>query len=379
MKELGLYIHMPFCLQKCHYCDFASFAGAEGKIKDYMDGLIVELDDWKLKLEDYKIKSVFIGGGTPTIVPNQEMDRLLEHLYRNFTFRENIEFSIEGNPGTFDKEKLDFYKGSGINRMSIGFQAWQDKLLSSLGRVHSQKQFVENYRLAREAGFENINVDLMFGLPNQNMDQWKETLQRIVELCPDHISAYSLKIEEGTRFGSLYDQGLLNLPTEELDRAMYEYAIGFLKANKYNHYEISNFAQEGKACIHNKIYWNNEEYVGIGLNAHSYLNKHRFSNTGSLDAYIAQMKSHGEVMMENIPVSQEDEMAETMFLGLRMITGISIQGFQQRFGINPVMKYEKKINKMMALGLIEVDEKCIRLSRKGIDLSNQVFMEFLPD
>ncbi|MFT9493751.1 radical SAM family heme chaperone HemW [Anaerosolibacter sp.] len=379
MKELGLYIHMPFCSQKCHYCDFVSFAGAEGKIKDYMDGLIVELDPWKLKLEDYKIQSVFIGGGTPTIVPIQEMDRLLEHLYRNFTFNDNTEFSIEGNPGTFDKEKLDFYKASGINRMSIGFQAWQDKLLSSLGRVHSQKQFIKNYRLAREAGFENINVDLMFGLPNQTMDQWKETLQRIVELCPDHISAYSLKIEEGTRFGNLYDQGLLNSPTEELDRAMYEYVIGFLKANKYNHYEISNFAQEGKACIHNKIYWNNEEYVGIGLNAHSYLNKHRFSNTGNLDAYIAQMKIHGEAMIENIPVSQEDEMAETMFLGLRMMRGISIQGFQQRFGINPVMKYEKKIKKMMALGLIEVDEKCIRLSRKGIDLSNQVFMEFLPD
>jgi oxygen-independent coproporphyrinogen-3 oxidase len=370
---------MPFCLQKCYYCDFASFAGAEGKINEYIDGLIVELDAWKLKLEAYKIKSVFIGGGTPTIVPICEMDRLLEHLYRNFTFKENIEFSIEGNPGTFDKEKLAFYKSGGINRMSIGFQAWQDELLRSLGRIHSQGQFVENYHLAREAGFENINVDLMFGLPDQTMDQWKETLQRIVELRPDHISAYSLKIEDGTRFGSLYDQGLLKLPTEVLDRAMYEHAIGFLKVNNYKQYEISNFAQEGKESIHNKIYWNNEEYVGIGLNAHSYLHKHRFSNTGNLGDYIDQMKNHGKGIIEDIPLSQEDEMGETMFLGLRMMTGISIQSFQQRFGIDPMVKYDKKISKMMVLGLIEVDETSIRLSRKGIDLSNQVFMEFLPD
>ncbi|MBB6217941.1 oxygen-independent coproporphyrinogen-3 oxidase [Anaerosolibacter carboniphilus] len=379
MKELGLYIHMPFCLRKCHYCDFASFAGEEGRIKNYVDGLIVESGAWKQKLEGYKIKSIFIGGGTPTIVPIGEMNRLLEQLYKIFSIKKEIEFSIEGNPGTFDKEKLDFYRASGVNRMSIGFQAWQEELLAVLGRVHDQRQFVENYFLAREAGINNINVDLMFGLPGQTMDHWQETLQRIVELEPDHISAYSLKVEEGTKFGILYDKGMLSLPTEELDRAMYDYAIEFLKTNKYGHYEISNFAQKGKECIHNKIYWNNEEYIGLGLNAHSYFNKYRFSNIGNLDGYIQKTEIGGDVIIENIPVSLADEMAETMFLGLRMTVGVSIQKFQQRFGISPIVQYEKKIRKMISLGLIEVNEKSVRLSRKGIDLSNQVFMEFLPD
>ena len=348
-------------------------------MKDYVDGLILESQAWKQRLEAYKIKSVFIGGGTPTIVAIPEMDRLLAHLYKVFPMNKEIEFSIEGNPGTFNKEKLDFYRASGMNRMSIGLQAWQEELLTVLGRVHDQGQFVDNYCLAREAGFSNINVDLMFGLPNQTLEHWQETLENIIDLEPEHISAYSLKVEEGTKFGTLYDRGMLNLPTEELDRSMYDHTIEFLRANQYDHYEISNFAQKGKECVHNKIYWNNEEYIGLGLNAHSYLNKHRFSNTGNFDDYIERMKSERDIIMEDNPVSQMDEMAETMFLGLRMMSGISIQKFQQRFGISPMIQYQKQIKKMVALGLIEIDEKSIRLSRKGIDLSNQVFMEFLPD
>ncbi|KXG75857.1 radical SAM family heme chaperone HemW [Thermotalea metallivorans] len=379
MKELGIYIHIPFCAKKCSYCDFTSFGDAEEKIPVYADALVKEITSWKDQLADYKVRSIFIGGGTPTIVPVKEMDRVMESLYQCFSIEEGIEFSIESNPGTIDKEKLQYYLASHINRISMGLQAWQDTLLKSLGRIHDRAQFVQNYGLAREMGFQNINVDLMFGLPGQNISQWKETLGAVAALKPDHISAYSLKIEEGTLFDVLYEKGKLYLPSEEEDRKMYEDAIEFLQGYGYRHYEISNFARAGKECVHNKIYWNNGEYIGIGLGAHSYWNRRRFANTTEFEEYIEKVKSNQNPTAHVGYITIEEEIAETMFLGLRMMEGISIPAFIRRFGVSPTDIYQKTIEKFVEQGLLEVDQNHIRLTRRGIDVSNQVFTEFLPN
>lgn len=379
MKELGIYIHIPFCVKKCFYCDFTSFGDAEEKIPVYVDALVKEIASWKDQLADDKIRSIFIGGGTPTIVPIKEMDRVIERLYQCFSIETGIEFSIESNPGTIDRAKLQYYLASHINRISMGLQAWQDTLLKSLGRIHGRAQFVQNYGLAREMGFQNINVDLMFGLPGQNINQWKETLGAVAALKPDHISAYSLKIEEGTLFDELYEKGKLYLPSEEEDRAMYDDAIEFLQGHGYRHYEISNFARDGKECVHNKIYWNNGEYIGIGLGAHSYWNRRRFANTTEFEEYIEKVNSNQRPMAYMEYISIQEEMAETMFLGLRMKEGISIPDFVRRFGASPMDIYQKAIEKFVEQGLLEVDQKHIRLTRRGIDVSNQVFTEFLPD
>ncbi|TCO80057.1 radical SAM family heme chaperone HemW [Marinisporobacter balticus] len=379
MKELGMYIHIPFCIQKCFYCDFCSFANRKHLIPEYINALTEEMKSWKEKLKEYRIKSIFIGGGTPSIISIDEMDKVLRTIYLNFDCKKNLEFSIESNPGTLEKEKLAYYLNNNINRLSIGLQAWQDNLLKSLGRIHNQEVFLENFLLAREIGFKNINIDLMFGLPEQTLTQWQETLYNIVALRPEHISAYSLKIEENTVFDKLYESGVLQLPSEEQDRAMYHFAIDYLQEHEYIHYEISNFSTKGKECIHNKMYWNNEEYIGFGLGAHSCLGKVRFSNTKDLNEYINKDNEREIDYIIEEKMSQKDEIAETMFLGLRMIDGIEIERFTKRFSCSPLKLYRHEICKLKEEGLIHVDGKKIRLTRKGIDLSNQVFVDFLPD
>lgn len=379
MKEIGMYIHIPFCMQKCHYCDFCSFSNMEDQVSVYIDALVKEMNGWKEDLKDRKIKSIFIGGGTPSIISIYEMDKILKTIYKGFNVSENIEFSIESNPGTLEKEKMEYYLKNNINRLSMGLQAWQDELLKSLGRIHNKEEFVNNFLLARELGFENINVDLMFGLPNQALDMWKETLYNIKNLSPDHISAYSLKIEEGTKFDRLYEEGKINLPSEEIDRSMYHFAIEFFKRSGYDHYEISNFAKGDKECIHNKVYWNNEEYIGFGLGSHSYLNKRRFSNEIKLDKYIDNLNKHKNPKIFEEEISVKGEISENMFLGLRMMRGIHIETFIKRFNVSPMDIYKDEILELQNQGLLHVDQKSIKLTKKGIDLSNQVFVKFLMD
>ncbi|QXM06207.1 radical SAM family heme chaperone HemW [Crassaminicella indica] len=379
MKEIGIYIHIPFCKQKCFYCDFCSFSNMEKYITKYIDALREEIRGWKEKLKAYEIKSIFIGGGTPSILPIKEMDKIIDAIYSNFHINKDLEFSIESNPGTLNKENLVYYLNNNVNRLSMGLQAWQDIHLKSLGRIHNKEEFLKNFLLAREIGFENINIDLMFGLPDQSLKDWEETLYHVVQLNPEHISAYSLKIEENTVFNELYEKGSLNLPSEELDRDMHHFAIDYLSAYDYKHYEISNFAKKGKECIHNQIYWKDKEYIGFGLGAHSYFNKKRFSNTKIMEEYIDNIhKNISPCAFEEI-ISKKDEISEYMFLGLRMIRGIVIDEFKDRFGFNPYDVYGEEIMKLKKQGLLYTDEKSIRLTRKGIDLSNQVFVAFLLD
>ena len=379
MKEIGLYIHIPFCIKKCSYCDFCSFDTINNKIENYISALISEIEMRKEILGKHEVKTIFIGGGTPSIVDIFEMDRLLKSISKEFTISPQVEFSMESNPGTLTEEKIKFYLNGGINRLSIGLQAWQEHLLEKLGRIHSRRDFLRNYHSARELGFNNINIDLMFGLPEQTYEDWEITLKEVSSLLPDHISAYSLKIEDNTKFSSLVESGKLILPKEEEDRKMYHRAIHFLGENSYNHYEISNFAKEGKECRHNMVYWNNEEYLGVGLGAHSYLNKSRFSNVEDMDQYMKMIQNKTLPCTFHGCTTLKDEIEETMFLGLRKIEGINMKEFTNRFGISPGKIYYKQLEELENEGLIFIKNGNIRLTMKGIDLSNQVFIEFLLD
>ncbi len=379
MKEIGIYIHIPFCIRKCNYCDFCSVEIDEDIVEQYVSALIKEMLNYKETVKNYSVKSVFIGGGTPSLISVECMEKIIAALYKIINLKSDMEFTIESNPGTLNKEKIKFYHASGINRLSIGLQAWQNSLLKKLGRIHTSQEFEESFFIAREFGFENINVDLMFGIPDQTLADWNETLLKTIALKPEHISAYSLKVEENTTFGKLYEDGKLNLPSEENDRLMYYKTINYLEANNYNHYEISNFAIEGKECIHNNIYWNNEEYLGFGLSAHSYLHQKRFSNEEHLATYINTLNENRSPKVFEYKNSLKEQIEETMFLGLRRIRGININEFTKLYGKSPMEIYSMKLKNLEEKGLLRVTDTNIALTSKGHDLSNKVFAEFLLD
>lgn len=379
MKTMGLYVHIPFCKKKCYYCDFPSYGNMEGRYEEYVCALEREIENRGRFCEDWQISSVFFGGGTPTVLSIELLQRLMTKLKESFYIAENAEITIESNPGTIEKEKADALYKMGFNRLSMGVQAWQNRLLTTLGRIHTIEAFQNNYQLVREAGFDNINVDIMFALPTQTLADWKETLERITKLHPEHISAYSLIIEEGTPFYEAFQKGELLETEEELDREMYHYAVSFLAEKGYRQYEISNFSKTGRESRHNQIYWQTEPYLGLGLGAHSYFNGSRFHNTYELDQYIL---AYGEIYLleeEKEAVTKKAAMEEFMFLGLRMTEGVSFDSFFQRFGIEMTEVYGKVISHFVKSGLLAQTDKGIALTRRGIDLSNQVFTEFLFD
>lgn len=377
MDNIGLYIHIPFCRQKCLYCDFPSFAGKEGMMQAYVDALTAEIKSRGTEYHKKKVVSVFFGGGTPTVLEIPMLEQLMQAVWESWDIAEDAEITTEANPGTLDWEMAKTLKKMGFNRLSMGVQAWQNRLLQDLGRIHTIEGFLENYHAAREAGFENVNVDLMFALPHQTMADWQETVKNITDLQPEHISAYSLIIEEGTPFFDRYEKGLLEPASEELDREMYHWAVDYLAETGYEQYEISNFAKKGRQSRHNCIYWQAEEYLGMGLGAHSYMEGTRFHNRYDLQGYIA---ANGDVSLlkEEIEVITEtDALAEFMFLGLRLTEGVSFDRFRTRFGRELYEVYGTQIAELINVGLLQADEKGIRLTRRGIDVSNVVFEKFL--
>lgn len=374
-NEVGLYIHIPFCKEKCKYCDFVSYSKKESFMEEYIKALSKEI---KQECSDKKIKSIYIGGGTPSYVPNKYW-KLLKETIDNLNKSKNLEFSIEANPGTVTEEKLEFFKEIGVNRISFGLQAWQDYLLNKLGRIHNIEEFLYSYKLARKLGFSNINVDLMFGIPDQKLEEWMETLKKVVELNPEHISCYSLIVEEGTPFYKLYEKGDLKLPSEDVERDMYRYAVEFLKNKEYHQYEISNFAKENKECIHNLTYWGLEEYIGCGLAAHSFLNGYRYSNVCNIEDYIKLINEDGNVKLETYKNLTKDTMEEFMFMGLRKIKGINIDEFYKRFHKDIYEVYGDIIKKYSNKGLIIEKQDNIFLSPRGIELSNSVMCDFILD
>lgn len=372
MNSVGLYIHIPYCKMKCYYCDFPSFSGKDSTMIKYAKALSKEID---LMCKEKVISTIFIGGGTPTYfsldgweIIKQSIDKLN---------KDNVEFTIEGNPKTFTKDKLEIFKNMGVNRISIGLQAWQDEHLNSLGRIHTLEDFKNTYKLLRDFNFNNINVDLMFGLPNQSLSHWKETLHEVAKLNPEHISAYSLIIEDGTYFYNLYKKNQIQLPDEETERDMYEVTISALGKYGYEQYEISNFSKHNKPCKHNLIYWELKEYIGCGSSAHSYLNGYRYRNEENIEKYILKMESENNALIEKHYNSIEEDIEEFMFLGLRKIEGVSIEEFEKRFSKDIFNVYGKIIEKYRNLNLLKINNSRLMLTAKGIEVSNSIMSEFL--
>ncbi|RQN12240.1 oxygen-independent coproporphyrinogen III oxidase [Clostridium butyricum] len=373
MKEMSLYIHIPFCKQKCLYCDFPSYAGKESLINEYIRALNEEI---LRKCSKYKIASIFVGGGTPSYLNEINLESLLKTI-NLLDFKDEFEFTIECNPGTLNEEKLALMKNYNVNRISMGLQTTNDNLLKEIGRIHSFEEFKKNYNQARKAGFENINVDLMFGLPNQHMKDWKASLEDVMSLEPDHISAYSLIIEEGTCFYNLYNNDKLNIPNEEEERSMYLFTKGFLKDYGYNQYEISNYAKVNKECFHNKVYWKCNEYLGLGVSASSFVDEKRFKNIDDIKIYIEKINNNEDVTEEIHVNNINDDMEEFMFMGLRMIEGINLKTFKKRFGKDVFDIYDEVIKNNIKKGLLVVDSGKLYLSEKGIELSNYVMSDFI--
>ncbi len=357
---ISLYIHIPFCKSKCKYCDFLSFPKSE-YVNAYKEALLKEINAFDC---NDTVKSIFIGGGTPSLIDSSIIAEITESLGK-FHIAENAEITIEANPGTLTDYKLKTYKENGINRISMGLQAWQDSLLKTLGRIHTRDEFLKNYYLTSKY-FDNINIDLMFSLPDQTFEMWLETLENVTALKPKHISAYSLIVEEGTPF---YEMDL-NLPDEETDRKMYHSAIKYLSDKGYRQYEISNFAHPGYESIHNTVYWQRGNYKGFGLGAASLIDNVRYKNTEDINDYI-----RGITITEEEVLSQEDAMAEFMFLGLRMTEGVSLSRFSKEFGIDPLKKYKSVINKYSDYIIINGDR--LYLTTEGLDISNMIFTDML--
>lgn len=362
-KEISLYIHIPFCMKKCLYCDFLSFTDLS-KTEVYVASLIKEIEAFST---DAVVKSIFIGGGTPSAIAPKYMAQIMNVVNNHFKIDERAEITIEANPGTLTEEKALIYKACGIKRLSMGLQAWQNNLLQILGRIHTREDFLKSFCIAQK--YFDTNVDLMFALPKQTMSDWEESLLAVTGLEPQHISAYSLIIEEGTPFYNSYPTSPCD---DELDRQMYYRAKEILADKGYIHYEISNFAKKGHKSIHNLTYWQRGEYKGFGLGAASLINNSRLKNTSRLSEYAS-----GATVIEKEALSVADQISEFMFLGLRCIDGISISHFKKVFNRDIFQVYAKQLRDLRDKGLIEIKEDNIRLTEKGIDLSNMVFVEFI--
>ena len=374
-NKIGIYVHIPFCKQKCEYCDFISYCGKDNLIEEYIKAVKKEI---KMQNIQSFISTVYIGGGTPSYIDSEYIVAILKEIKKK-PFENDAEITIEVNPGTVTKEKLESYKKVGINRLSIGLQTTQERLLKEIGRIHNFEQFLETYQLARKVGFQNINVDLMIGLPNQRIKDIKESLEKIIALHPEHISVYSLIVEENTPISKKIEKGELQLPEEDIERNMYWYVKNILELNGYKHYEISNFAKQGYIAKHNWNCWGQKEYIGFGAAAHSYRNMIRYSNIENVEEYIQNIK-HGRLRKNRIIheiQKYEDAKKEFMLLGLRKIEGVSIRDFRNKFQENPIFLFRHKLKRLTDENLIAIDLNYIRLTNRGMDFANLVWEEFV--
>ncbi len=377
--SLSLYIHIPFCIKKCNYCDFVSYSHNPSAVDKYLQGLEreMELVARELSPAGKTLKTIFLGGGTPTSLTANQLHNILEKTREYFTWEAGIEVTVEANPGTVDLEKLTVLRTAGVNRMSLGVQAFQETLLKGIGRIHTTAEIYSGVELARQAGFANLNLDLMYALPGQTMEDWTDTLDKALALGVEHISAYSLKLEPGTTYYQAWQEGKLTPCDQDLEADMYQEAISRLTTAGFNHYEISNFARPGRECRHNLTYWLLEEYLGLGPAAHSLIGGHRLANLGSLQAYIAFLDNGQRPLEDDQILTERDARAEFMFLGLRLTRGVEKTRFQHRFGTDLTQAYGKAIAKLVALNLLEETPELIRLTPKGLALGNEAFEAFL--
>lgn len=375
--KIGLYVHIPFCHSKCHYCDFLSFANKQLD-GEYVEALVKELCNHSKVIQGvHTIKSIFIGGGTPTVLSPFLLERVCTTIKERFDLDPEVEWTIEANPGTINKDHIAVFNKCGVNRVSLGLQACQDTLLRKIGRIHTFKEWEQSIYNLCEAGITNLNTDLMFMLPGQTLSEWEESIRTVCSYPIQHISGYSLIVEEGTRFGDLYDQGKLYLPSEEEDRQMYEMIKAYLKGSGFNHYEISNWAKPGKECKHNILYWRQEPYIGAGIGAHSYFNEIRYSNTYDLKQYITYDGDLEKIKKEEEIITRKMSQEEFMFLGLRLLEGVSLADFKKRYGQDLEVVYKNQLEKWIKEKALVQNKDRLYLSDYGIDISNQIFSSFL--
>lgn len=381
MKNISVYIHIPFCMRKCNYCDFLSFADCSRQDQEaYVKKLMDEMECYRDLSKEYQVISIFVGGGTPSVLQEGLVEQLFHKLYSVWRLEDGAEITIECNPGTLTACKLAEYRTCGINRLSLGLQSADNKELTLLGRIHNYEQFVANYQSAREAGFRNINVDIMSALPGQSRQSFGRTLSKVLELKPEHISVYSLIIEEGTPLAAKREL-LKHLPSEQAERSMYHYTKTILKGMGYERYEISNYAKPGYACRHNQVYWTGGEYLGLGLGASSYLNGLRFENTRDWEEYLYGWKPGAvtEIRKNQVPDTLRSRMEEFMFLGLRRMEGVSKLEFAERFGSDIEEVYGSVIQTYVEQGFLAWKQEKLRLTEQGIDVSNYILADFLLD
>ena len=384
-KQIGLYIHIPFCKQKCSYCDFCSYANKESFIKRYIQCVLKEIievgNNNKIDFENGKddlflVKTIYIGGGTPSLIDSKYIVQIIEDIKLNFEIDEKAEITIEVNPGTVTLEKLEDYKRAGINRLSIGLQSTHEHLLKEIGRIHTYLDFLDTFRFAREAGFENINVDLMIGIPNQTLEEVKDSIEEIVSMEPEHISVYSLILEENTPLFKKVEEGL-ELPNEDLERKMYWAVKQTLEQNNYIHYEISNFAKKGYESKHNMGYWQDVPYLGLGVAAHSYLAGQRYAASTDIASYIAGVRTGEFALAQEEAADRKTSMEEFCFLALRTAQGIDKKRFAQKFNCSIQSVYADVIANMKAKKLLFEIDNSIALTELGMKYGNMVFSEFI--
>ena len=381
MKELGIYVHIPFCKQKCYYCDFISYANKEEKTKEYVKCIQkeIEIESKKYSKDEYEITTIYFGGGTPSYISAIYIENIINVIKLNYNVKDNAEITIEINPGTVNEEKILIYEKIGINRVSIGLQTTNDKLLKQIGRIHTYEEFLNCYKLVSKSKIDNINVDLMLALPNQTIEDLEESLQKVIKLKPNHISLYSLILEEGTKLEKMVSENIVKLPEEDMEREMYWKTKRILEKNGYNHYEISNFAKEGYKSKHNMNCWSQKEYLGFGVAAHSYVNRKRYCNINNIEEYVSNIKKGKIENNRTVCEIQNtiDEQKEFMMLGLRKIDGIDIQEFKNKFVENPIYVFHKELEKLVNEDLVEIDLDKIKLTNKGLDFANLVWEKFV--
>ncbi len=376
MKELGIYVHIPFCAKKCLYCDFVSYDNKIDLVEEYVESVCIEILNCnipcKVNLEEYTVNTIYIGGGTPSYIDSIYIAQILQTLQNKFKIQKDAEITIEINPGTITKTKLQEYKRSGVNRVSIGLQSTNNNILKQIGRIHTYEQFLESYDTVRKVGFKNVNVDLMLALPNQTIEILNETVEKVIRLNPEHISIYSLILEEETPLYNLVNTHKLDVPCDEIERAMYWNTKNMLEKAGYVHYEISNYAKPGYNSKHNTNCWEQNNYIGFGAAAHSYISNIRYSNTIDIKKYIqdASQKQIHETQ------TKQDKMKEYMLLGLRKIDGIQISDFKNKFIQNPLYIFRNELNRLVQNDLLQIYENSIKLTNKGINFANKVWIEF---
>ncbi|RHW38589.1 oxygen-independent coproporphyrinogen III oxidase [Lysinibacillus yapensis] len=375
----GVYIHIPFCHQICNYCDFNKVYFKNQPVDEYIEavGKEIEMAVSQTPEQFQQIETIFLGGGTPTALSAKQIERLLKLIGASLPTKQLIEFSSEANPDELSEDKLEALLAGGVNRLSMGVQSFDQTLLKKLGRTHANEHVFETIKQAKKAGFENISIDLMYGLPGQTMDQWQDTLERALDLDLPHYSAYSLIVEPKTIFYIQYAKGKLHLPTEDLEAEMYDLLMRRMEDNHKQQYEISNFAIEGRQSTHNKIYWDNDEYAGFGAGAHGYLKGKRYSNIGPIKKYIESINNNELPILHRHEVTNEEKCEEQMFLGLRKNDGVSFEEFETKLGVSMKETFGNEIAKLVREGLLIEDEKGVKLSRKGRFVGNEVFQQFL--